>query len=146
MYKTNFYFLTPSLGTAQDEDKVKTLLADLEADVATLGAPRVQVYPSSGWVELYFGNTSATSQQMRGLLADFANKNQLWDSWLLVRAFDGLSKQYYYSFITSSSGMEAGGVPDDVTAKLDSGEGYYTTGRGRPSRGAPIMTYHLGYK
>jgi len=109
--------LTPSIGTAQ-EHTVHTLMAALQAKLAILGSPRAEGY------DLYFGNMRARSHQMSGLLQDFVEEQH---SSADVTLFVKLRNENRYTDVGSSGGSSLGWPGSSAIAKLDNGEGYYTT-------------------
>jgi len=142
---TSLIILMPHIGMAQS-DKMKTLMAALQAETATIGAPRTQGDPCC--TELYFGNTRAHSRQMSGVLEDFEteHRNETWHPTveLLVKHRFTEPERNVYEVVASNDSRSVGTFLQDSTAKakLDNGEGYYTIKSGREGS----IKIELGYE
>jgi hypothetical protein len=140
--------LTPSLATAQS-DKVKTGLADLKAETAKLGAPKLQ------GSDLYFGSTKTADNST----VDAVVKKDGGTASLFAKNGD----QYVRvaTTLTKEDGSSAVGTALDpkgpAYAKISAGEPYYgdaklfgkTYDAGyepiKDTSGAVIGVYYAGY-
>jgi hypothetical protein len=142
-----FIALTPSVGATQT-DKVKTSIADLQAETGKLGSPKVQGN------DLYFGDAKASSDvvdavvKAQGGVATLFVKNG--DQY--VRAATTLKKEDGTSAVGTALAADS-----RAFAKLKNGEAYYGDARIfgktydsgyepiKDASGAVIGAYFVGY-
>lgn len=125
MYKRNFItyvltfacaiFLTSGLGNAQSE-KVKSELADLKAETAKLGAPKVQ------GSDLYFGSTKADNSTVEAVARKDGGAATLFvkDKDRFVRVATTVKKENGESAVGTALDANSSAV-----AQLNSGAAYY---------------------